>query len=137
MLLVTLESCEAPTLIIKALWVLTNILNDEKDFMIQIVSDSECGTLFRKAMELLVHSNDCQVHSNALLSLTGFILTGKEKAPELVHRIERENPLLLEGLLKRGLKSLSSNYDSLRNSLFSIELLIDLDQGNKELKIDD
>ena len=88
MLLKTLESSEAPTLITKALWVLTNILHDEKDFMIQIVSDFEGGALFSNAMELLVHSNDCQVHRNALRSLTGFILTGVETAPELVHRIE-------------------------------------------------
>ena len=50
---------------------------------------------------------------------------------DFILQTERQQPKLLEGLLSRGLKSCSANYEALSSSLVSLQHLIQLDLNDK------
>jgi len=121
---------ESPTLVSKALWCITNILQEDSHDITRPITHECGGEVFQKCLDVLVHSNDSLVHINALPLVTGFILKPNEDV--LVHQIEQQNPLILEGLLKRGLKSCSSSYKCLDSSLQAIVRLIELDMQDHD-----
>ena len=75
------------------------------------------------------------MHLNALRFVNNFVLQErgennleeKKNVEELIMQTERRNVQLLQGILLRGLKSCSSNYEALSCSLMALRKLLELE----------
>jgi len=68
--------------------------------------------LMRRVIDLLNDSNDASVHLNAQ-RVVNDLICNDAFAPTRLLRFDREQPSMLSGLMRRGLKSCSQNLKTL------------------------
>jgi len=113
---------EQPKWVSRTLWIIQLILCDQLIYCERLVRD---GDLFGKVIDCLNNSLDAQVHLQALTAVNSFIL--RDDCPHLVAKADQDHPGMLQGLVRRGLKSCSANGKALRQSLQSLHYLLVLD----------